>query len=312
MGKYKVIAGQNIYDVAMKIYGAVEGVIDLMINNEQLSLDTDLKAGDELIFTDDYQLNKEVVAYYETHGITPASGELHVYPKEFTLPRMMEIYTSNKEISVDFTVSGNGMIEVDWGDNSPVQSIQLTDRPVLISHLFDTSVSDKRHVAMYMKCAIKSLDISNLRPIGLYILRPFAIEKFILNKSAATLESLPMLSDMFCLNLDGHKTLDLTPLIPLKNLMELSLLQTIYRQPTIDAYLIGLVERHDNRRNCRVLLDTVPSGEYKEPGRDSNNRYLLTSGMEAIWVLTHEPAWNEGGIWEFIINETTYQYEQND
>lgn len=312
MGKYKVIAGQNIYDVALRVYGAVEGIIDLLINNEQLSLDTDLKAGDELIFTDDYQLNKEVVAYYETHDITPASGELHVYPKEFTLSRTMEIYTSNKEISVDFTVSGNGVIEVDWGDNSPVQSIQLTDRPALISHLFDTSIGDKRHVAMYMECAVKSLDISNLRPIGLYILRPFAIEKFILNKSAATLESLPMLSDMFCLNLDGHKTLDLTPLIPLKNLMELSLLQTIYRQPTIDAYLIGLVERHDNRRNCRVLVDTVPSGVYKEPGRDSNNRYLLTSGMEAIWVLTHESAWNEGGAWEFIINEITYKYEQND
>ena len=38
---------------------------------------------------------------------------------------------------------------------------------------------------------------------------------------------------------------------------------------------------------------------------------MLTSGMEAVWVLTHEEAWNEGGVWEFIINETTYKYEQN-
>ena len=58
-------------------------------------------------------------------------------------------------------------------------------------------------------------------------------------------------------------------------------------------------------------MTVQPSGEYREPQKDSNNRYLLTSGMEAVWVLTHEEAWNEGGAWEFIINETTYKYEQN-
>lgn len=311
MGKYKVIQGQNIYDVALHIYGSVEGVTDLLVNNEKLSFDTDLKAGDELIYSDDYRINEEVTAYYETHGITPASGEQHIYPKYFTLPKTIEIYTSNKEIGAVFTISGNGRIEVDWGDNSKVQTITLSDKVTIISHLFDSVVGTKRCVSLYMQGHIKLLDMSELRPIELYILKPLSIERFVLNNATLTIDALPMLGDVFSLTLDGLKTLDLTPLSGLKNLMSLSLKQTVFRQPTIDAYLIGLVERHDNRRSCKVVMTVEPSGEYREPRKDSNNRYLLTSGMEAVWVLTHEEAWNEGGAWEFIINETTYRYEQN-
>lgn len=102
MGRYSVIAGQNLYDVAIHTYGAIEGITDLLVNNEFLSLDDDLQSGDELVYTDDYQIDREVVAYYQTHGITPASGELHVYPKVFTLPLAIELYLANTEISAGF------------------------------------------------------------------------------------------------------------------------------------------------------------------------------------------------------------------
>ena len=66
-------------------------------------------------YTDDYQIDREVVAYYQTHGITPASGELHVYPKVFTLPLAIELYLANTEISAGFSISGRGKLEIDWG-----------------------------------------------------------------------------------------------------------------------------------------------------------------------------------------------------
>lgn len=311
MGKYKVIQGQNLYDVALHIYGSIEGVTDLLVNNECLSFDTDLRAGDELAYSDDYQINEEVTAYYGTHGITPASGEQHVYPKYFTLPKTIEVYTSNKEIGVEFSVSGSGRIEIDWGDNSKVQVITLSDNVEVVKHLFDSTIGGKRCISLYMQGYIKVLDISGLHPIELYILKPLSVERFALDNATLTIDALPMLGDVFAMTLDGLKALDLTPLVELKNLMSLSLMQTVFRQPTIDAYLIGLVERHDNRRNCKVAMTVQPSGQYRKPGKDSNNRYLLSSGMEAIWVLTHEEAWNDGGAWKFIINGTTYKYEQN-
>ena len=67
MGRYKVIAGQNIYDVALHLYGSIEGIVDLMMCNTDLSLDTTLKVGDELIYSDDFFINADVVAYNEMY-----------------------------------------------------------------------------------------------------------------------------------------------------------------------------------------------------------------------------------------------------
>jgi hypothetical protein len=312
MGSYKVIAGQNIYDVALHVYGSVEGITDLLANNESLSLEDDLQAGDMLFYTDGYRINKEVVAYYQTHGITPASGELHVYPKSFSLPLTVELYLSHEAISTGFTVSGHGKLEIDWGDNSAAEVVTADGNPVRLNHLFDSPVGGKRKVSLYMEGRFQSLDFSELRLSELYILRPVYVERFVLKNAALSIESLPLLSGVFELCLDGLKTEVLTPLLELKGLMLLSLCGTVFRQPAIDDYLTGLVKQHDNRRSCRVVLECEPSGECREPAKDANGRYVAGSGMEAIWVLTHEPAWNEGAPWEFVINDRIYRYEQND
>lgn len=311
MGKYQVTHGQNIYDVALHIYGSIEGVIDLLAHNESLSFDTDLKAGDELIYSDGYLINKEVSAYYDTHAITPATGEMHVYPKTFTLHKTVEVYISNAQISAGLKASGSGTIEVDWGDNCQTESITITNEVKHITHIFDSAVGRKRKIRLYIQASLKSLDISELQPTALYILKPLYVERFNLSNVSFGLDSLPMLRGTFRVTFDDVRTENLLSLIELKDLMELNLLTFVYRQPTIDAYLIGLVQKHGNRRNCKITMKTAPSGEYREPQRDDNNRYILTSGMEAVWVLTHEPAWNEGGIWEFNINNTIYKYGSN-
>ena len=260
MGSYKVIAGQNIYDVALHVYGSVEGITDLLANNESVSLDDDLQAGDVLFYTDGYRINKEVVAYYQTHGITPASGELHVYPKSFSLPLTVELYLSHEAISTGFTVSGHGKLEIDWGDNSVAEAVSVDGNSLRMSHLFDSPVGGKRKVSLYMEGRFQSLNFSELHPSALYIFKPVYVERFVLKNAALGIESLPLLSGVFELCLDGLKTDELTPLLELKGLMSLSLCGTVFRQPAIDAYLTGLVRRHDNRRSCRVVLECEPSG----------------------------------------------------
>ena len=51
MGNYTITTGQNLYDIAMHIHGSIEGIVDLMINNSELSLDDKLQAGAQLIYT---------------------------------------------------------------------------------------------------------------------------------------------------------------------------------------------------------------------------------------------------------------------
>ena len=42
MAQYKVRNGQNIYDVALTLYGSIEGIFDLLISNEWLNMETQL------------------------------------------------------------------------------------------------------------------------------------------------------------------------------------------------------------------------------------------------------------------------------
>ena len=293
MGVYKVTYGQSLYDVALHIYGSIEGVTDLLVNNETLSLAKTLKADDELIFTDGYILNKEVVAYYKTHNITPSTGERSVYPKQPTLPKIIEVYSKNTLVSGGFTISGSGVIEIDWGDNSKIEVVNVTDVAKSIPHVFDSKVKQNRKITLYMQSDLKSLDISELHPLEMYILRPLYLERLAIKKAVLSLDSLPLLRGLFRLTLDRVETNNLTPILELKELKELSLIGHVYPQPTIDTYLIGLVANYENRRNCRVEMVTEPS----------------PIGMEAIQTIINEPAWNEGGAWEFIINGKIYRYE---
>ena len=144
-----------------------------------------------------------------------------------------------------------------------------------------------------------------------YVLKPIYVERFIMKKTNTDTQFIPLLNGTFEMDLSGSGIDNLLPLLKQKGLMNLNIRDILFAKKTIDEYLIGLVKQHFGRRSCTVTMTTVPSGEYKEPQRDDNLGYIIGSGMEAVWVLTHEPSWNEAGKWKFIINDTTYTYEQD-
>ena len=135
MGKYRVVAGQNIYDVALYLYGSIEGVVDLLINNPDLSFATTLTAGRELVYTDDFVIRADVVAYNGLHGIVPANGERHVYPKTFTLPLAVVLTLAAGIITVQCAVSGAGQLEIDTYPSSVHCSLPYLSSGMLIARV---------------------------------------------------------------------------------------------------------------------------------------------------------------------------------
>ena len=307
MGKYRVIAGQNLYDIALHIYGSIEGIVDLMMCNTDLSLDTTLKVGDELIYSDDFIINADVVAYNEMHGIVPSNGEHHVYPKVFTKPLAAAFSLPTALLNAQSSVSGIGTLEIDWGDNSDTEIVTLTDKPRILKHTFDSKVRKRRRVRWFTDAYIKQVDWSGLKPNSVVILRPLPIEELTIKDATLTLDSLQMVNDIYSLDISGLSCGNLKPLVECRGLMQLNLTDARIKPTVLDEWLIAMVERYGNRRNCEVTLTTVPTGVYQEPTRDEQTgRYIFTSGMEAIWVITHEESWNEGVKWKFIINEKEY------
>ncbi len=309
MGKYTVTSGQNIYDVSLHIYGSVEGIVDLMMNNTKLSLADILKAGDELEYTDDFVINKDIVAYFKMNGIIPSNGERNVYYKHSNLPKFAKILIDNKKTSVRLSISGSGKMEIDWGDDTYLQRIVLTNELQSISHHFNNGISGKRKIIIYGSVYFKLFDCSEFETSSIILFQPIPIEKLILKDVRLDIDFISLLTGVYDMDFSELRTNNLLPLLNCKQLMRLNLSDVHVTQETLDEYLIALVNQYYGRRNCCITLTKKPSGEYREPMRDENLNYILSSGMEAVWVLVNEPAWNEGGYWKFIINNEIYTLE---
>lgn len=120
MAKYTVKVGQNLFDIALSLYGSVEGILDLFACNPNLSIDSNIKDGDILNYTDNYFEDSSVLDYYKSNKIVPANQIGNIYYN--MLPQLkMIIHIDNKLRNFGFNVSGNGNIKIDWGDNSPLR-----------------------------------------------------------------------------------------------------------------------------------------------------------------------------------------------
>lgn len=73
MQNINVRQGQNIFDVAIQEYGSAESVIKLLQDNTQLSLESELIAGQSLTIIQDPD-RKEIVDYYRKFNHIVTSG----------------------------------------------------------------------------------------------------------------------------------------------------------------------------------------------------------------------------------------------
>lgn len=305
MGKYSVISGQNLYDVALHIYGSIEGIVDLMMNNTELSLNDNLRAGQELLYTDGFTINGDMVAYFRMNGIVPANGERNVYPKDCDLPHVMSLYLKTGAKSTELEMKGEGTVCIDWGDNSPIQEAELSQVSKL-NHHFDSDIADVRKIRVYGNPALQRLSMGGKDIQRALLHRPTVVEEYSLKNFAAGIEHIQLLQGCYSIELIELESSNLLPLLGCKKLMWLDLSGGDIPLTALDDYLKGLVKEHEGRRNCHVILPEKPSGTYKEPKRDKNLNYIIGSGMEAIWVLVNEPAWNGDGNWKFTIRDEIY------
>lgn len=311
MGKYIVTKGQSLFDVALHLSGSIEGIVDLLINNEKLSLDTKLKSGDELIYTDDFTINTDIIAYNNNYQIIPANGEKNVYYKSIKSSKLLEIVCHQDATEMHFEISGNGTLDIDWDDNSPVTTIQLSNKLEKVLHYFDNQSYLKRKIKLHGNINIKQLNLEGMILEAIYLLCPLQIEKFNLDKTnISSIDFVQLFFGVYQINITNNTLSKLLPLAYNKNLMSLSLKNSRVSQEMIDKYLIHIVEHYEDRRNCTVTLPIPPSGVYQEPGKNENGNYIIASGFEAMWIITHEPAWNNDS-WKFIINDQEYMYEPN-
>lgn len=311
MQTHKVTRKQNLFDVAIAVHGSVEGIFDLLVNNPDLSFDTVLKDGDEIIWDEDFVVNSDIVDTLENDlHITPANGERHVYYKSTDKELRCVIQVDNEVTSILLNISGDGDMIVDWGDNTDLETITLQTTLQKYEHHFDNVVS-KRVVRLYGDFNVKEWNLSPISGL-FYLTQPMTVDEVVCKQNSLTLQSLFLFKGTYSVELEGIYLSGLD-FIQDMSLSDLKLTNIEYATDDIlDKYLIYIAKNNNERRNCKVVLDEQPSGTYQEPNKDSNGNYVIETGMEAIYVITHEDAWNESGAWEFDINGTVYKYENTE
>lgn len=178
--------------------------------------------------------------------------------------------------------------------NSPLETVVLDSSAQLIEHRFDNTVVMPRQVRMYGDFTLQSLDLSASGARRIRLPEPLHCERFSLCGGSCPLEFAPLLDGVFRMDLSRHSCGTLLPLAECRQLMTLDLTDADVSRAVVDEYLIRLVTHHYGRRNCDLTLPVVPSGTYAEPVRNADGECVPATGLEAVWLLTHEESWNEG------------------
>lgn len=89
MEKYTARSGENIFDIALTLCGSVEGVFMLLAANPELSVNTEIRHGMEILYEPSYILNNEVKKWLDDNGVRVRNGN-HVYRHIQTPDSIME------------------------------------------------------------------------------------------------------------------------------------------------------------------------------------------------------------------------------
>lgn len=292
MAIYTVKPNQNLFDVALHLYGNIEGLFDLLISNPELNMTSELVYGQELVYHEDFVLNESVVSEFKKQGIVPSSGARKVYFKRPEEDLIFLVGVNADMTLTTFKASGEGVMIIDWGDNTELEYVKLTVAMQSIEHYFDNE-TDNRRIKIYGDTStLKFIKLDTTGLGGALILcKPVIVDEYACTNRGYSLLGLSMFEGTY--KIDLHST-TIDSLLPIgdMNLQELDLIGVHFlHDNTIDDYLEYIVEHYEDRRPCTVYLTTEPSEK----------------GYAAIDTILNEQEWNISDTWKFYINNQLYQ-----
>ena len=292
MAKYTVKPNQNLFDVALHLYGSIEGLFDLLISNPALNMSSDLIYGQELEYHEDFVLNPSIVSEFQDKNIIPSSGARKVYFKAPAEDLIFLIGVNADAVWTSFRVAGEGTMIIDWGDNTPLKSIVLSAESKYIEHYFDNEV-EKRRIRIYGNTNTLKFTLIDTTKLGgaLLVCKPVVVDEYMCLGQNFSLKGLALFEDTFKINLQQNTISDLMPIGDM-SLQELDLSGVHYTNGNVlDDYLEYVVAHYNDRRPCTVHLTSAPSAR----------------GYTAIDTILNEPEWNVSDTWKFYINNQLYQ-----
>lgn len=132
--KYVVRTGENIYDIALTLFGSIEGIFDLLVSNENISMNTRLQKGDVLYYHDEFVVNDDVTNWIEENGLHVKNGDHQ--EDEDTIQKNADMKIIIRQTGAFSAINVkliSGVMYIDWGDGAGV-SIGVADNYYMADH----------------------------------------------------------------------------------------------------------------------------------------------------------------------------------
>ncbi len=291
MATYIVKPNQNLFDVALHLYGSIEGLFDLLISNPDLNMTSELTYGQKLEYHEEFILNPSIVSKFKNQNITPSAGARKVYFKRPVEDLIIIVGVNADLMFTSFRAAGEGTMIIDWGDNSELEHVPLSFNIQTVEHYFDSEV-EQRRIRIYgdsQTLKFTQLDTTGLGG-ALVLCKPIIVDEYTCINRGFSLIGLSLLEGTYKVNLCQCNVANLLPIGDM-NLQELDLTDVYYlNDDVLDNYLEYIVTHYEDRCPCTVYLTTEPSER----------------GYAAIDTILNESEWNVSDTWKFYINNNLY------
>jgi len=184
MKQYIVSTGENIYDVALKLFGSIEGIVDLLACND-ISVDDTLSKGTVLNYHDGITINQNIVEWLKENNISVKNSCSFIQPFNDN-GRINIIIKQNGQLSVIRVELYDGeILIVDWGDGNITRVADI--EKLELEHNYEDS---GEHIIRLYNCVnFKTLDFTALSGIY-YPLCVIHADEFLTNLSGSEVNKL--------------------------------------------------------------------------------------------------------------------------
>lgn len=118
MSKYITKSGQNLYDIALTLYGSIEGIFDLLISNSDISFNTVFSTGTELEYHENFIINQDIPSWFDNNNIKVKNGKYDLNDKDVR-SEIVEWLTNNNTAVFEKYSTGELSITTDSEDEAP-------------------------------------------------------------------------------------------------------------------------------------------------------------------------------------------------
>ncbi len=162
MKEYTTTQGQSIYDIALILYGSIEGIFDLLVNNN-ISINDEIPAGTVLSYDEDFIINQGIMQWLGDNKTNVANEGEYINGDDFLDLGLRIIVNQNGATSVIAGSLSSGSMIIDWGDGSRADIVNGT-----AGFEFDHPYKDDgRHVIrIFGDFQLRTLDFREL--FGIY------------------------------------------------------------------------------------------------------------------------------------------------